>query len=104
MRRVRPTPLLRVVVLAVCLASFATVLSLGAGPGTSHTSLVIVAAIWFIGLEAGLLPGLIELFLLRKAAKRKGTTSSIWFVDAQEVARQERARFHRDTEDNPTLR
>lgn len=107
-RRIRATFLLRCVILLFCVAVFAgalfavTVVKWPIGWGLAVLSALVV--FWFVGLEGGLLPYLIERAAVRRAEKSGRPVSSPWFVDADQERRDEFERFSRATRDNPTIR
>ena len=61
--------------------------------------------LWFLGVEAGLLPALLEHVLTRRAENDStGAVNSIWFIDEDEERRTEWDKHEDDTSDNPTIR
>jgi hypothetical protein len=104
MRRVRATLLLRVVILVACVALFILVLRLGATIGWTLATLVFVGLFWLVGIECGAVPLAVERLALRRAARRGGPQSSLWFVDLDLVRAREIEMHHEDTRDNPTIR
>jgi hypothetical protein len=72
--------------------------------GWTIAGLVFVVAFWFLGLEAGLLPAAIEWYLVRRARKTGKPVSDLWFVDLDQEECERLEGFHRETEDNPTMR
>ena len=102
--RVRATLLLQCVILGAS-ALLVGGLFVVAGTAWSVGGLVLAIAAWWLGLEVGLLPALLEHLLVRRAARADGPVHSIWFVDLDADAGPARdlARFHDDTRDNPTV-
>jgi hypothetical protein len=101
MRRVRASFLLRCVILAASVAVFAGVVLLARSTGWSVGTGILVAIVWFVGIEFGALPFAIERAAARRAASSGRPVTSIWFVDLDEQRRRELQAFHDDTEDNP---
>jgi hypothetical protein len=104
MPRLRPTFLLRCVVLAGCVALVLGVLAIGLGTGWTAATLVLTAAIWLVGIEGELLPMAIEHIVIRRARRSGKSTSSIWFVDLDQERSRQMDGFHDDSRNNPTLR
>jgi len=103
MRRIRPTFLLRCVVLAVSVGLFVAVFKLSSSlPATLATGVLLVA-FWFLGIDGGLLPDLLEYILVRRAGRRQGVVRSIWFVDAEQERDEEREAHEKATSNNPTI-
>lgn len=103
-RRVRATFLLRCVLLAACIALFAGVVFIAQGTGWVLGTLTVVACFWFVGVEGGVLPLLLEEWAERRAARSGKPVASIWFVDLDAQAERDMKDFHDDTRDNPTIR
>jgi hypothetical protein len=93
-----------VVVLTASVIVFVGVLLVMQSIGWKIGGLIFLAAFWFLGLEAGPLPEAIEWFLVRRARKTGKPVSDLWFVDLDQEERERLEGFHRETEDNPTLR
>ncbi len=104
MRRLRATFRLRCVLAAFCIALPACVLILGQSTGWTLGTLALAAILWFVGIEAGLLPLALEYVAVRRAAQSGRPVSSTWFVDLDEQQRKGMQAFHDDTSDNPTIR
>ena len=104
MRRLRATFLLRLVVMFGSVALLVAVVLLGASTGWTTTAVVVAAAVWFLGIELGLLVVPLERLARRSATMRGGPVESVWFVDVDEQRRRARARFEDETRDNPTIR
>ena len=104
MRRVRATFLLRCVILLACLLAFGAVLHFGLGTPWAGGVLVVALVTWFVGIELDVLPLAIEHVVVRRAARRGVPARSLWFVDLEQQRARDRARFHDDTSDNPTIR
>lgn len=76
-----------------------------AGILAGWSAALIVPVLGALGLlEFFFLPELLEHFAVRRAGASGRPVDSIWFVDRDKIAAQERERFERQTEDNPTLR
>lgn len=103
-RRLRATFLLRLVSLVLAVLLFAGLLSLNLSLGMRTGGLLALVVLWFLGIEGGLIPLLIERFVTRRAAAASEPVDSIWFVDLDRRAAAERERTAADTRDNPTLR
>ena len=67
--------------------------------------LTVAAAIGLVSLFV-LHPAvlIIEWLIVWRATRRSDPIPSLWFVDYSDVGRRSLAKFHRDTEDNPTIR
>lgn len=104
MRRVRATFLLRCVILAGSVALVACVVSLAQGSGWSLGTLGLLAVLWFVGIEVGVVPLALEQVAVRRAARSGAPVSSIWFVDLDEQRRRDLEHFHDSASDNPTIR
>ncbi len=103
-RRVRATFLLRCAILLACIAMTAIPVLLGVATGWTATAVLAAIVIWLVGIETDLLPGLLVFLAERRAAGAAAPASSLWFTDVGEERRRRLARFHAETEDNPTLR
>lgn len=104
MRRFRATFLLRCVILVACVLPVVGVLYLGMGTTWAVASVTFAVVLWVVGIETDLLPWAIERVVVRRAEWSGARVSSIWFVDLDQQRANERATFHDDTRDNPTLR
>ncbi len=104
MRRVRASFLLRCIILAVSVGIFIGVYSLVKSTGWTVGSLAFLLLFWFVGVESGLLPSMLERMAVRRAAEGGVPVSSIWFVDRDAARDRAMDRFHEETRDNPTLR
>lgn len=104
MRRVRATFLLRCVILAVSVGLVIGIFMLGLSTGWTLSSLVFLVVFWLVGIDLNLLPLAIEHFAVRRAARSGREVSSLWFVDVEAGRKRNFARFHKETEDNPTIR
>ena len=103
-RRLRPSFLLQCVTLGSCAAVVVAVFVF-AGIGVVTGATVIAAlCLWFIGIEGGLLPSLLEYILTRRAEDSSKPVSSIWFVDVDEQRRAEWDAHSDGTSNNPTIR
>ena len=102
-RRLRPTFFLRCVNLLLALGIFWIAVTVAAATTFTLTTITILAIAWFIGIEAGVVPLLIE-SLITKGAEKTGKTSSLWFYDLDWEHRRERDSFNKDSSGNPTLR
>jgi len=80
-RRVRPTFLLRCVILAACVGLFAAVVYVTRSLWWTAGALTLLSLVWFIGIEYGLLLGWIEHWLSRRAVQSEKPVDSLWFVD-----------------------
>ena len=103
-RRVRATFLLRCVILAACVALFAVAAYLTRSLWFVAATLIVLSLIWFIGIEGGLLPEMIEHWLARRAAQSEKAVDSIWFVDLDAQDDKLRESFHDESSNNPTIR
>ena len=103
MRRIRPTFLLRCAVLAGSVGIFFLVLKLSTSGTFTGTTILVLIAFWFLGIEGGLLPFLLEHILVRKA-ERSGGADSLWFVDVNRERKREFDAHADATSDNPTIR
>jgi len=100
-RRFRPTFLLRCVVLAVSVAIFLLVLNFSTSGTFTKTTIFALIVFWFLAIEAGLLPLIMEHLLVKKAEQSK-RSGSIWFVD---IKRKRKVDAQSDVNsDNPTIR
>jgi hypothetical protein len=66
-------------------------------------TITTLAIVWFIGIEAGVVPLLIE-SLLTKGAEEIGMKSSLWFYDRDRERKRACDSFNKDSSENPTLR
>ena len=101
--RLRPTFLLQLVVLGVSVALFMGVLLVSMSRTMEVGTVVFLVLFWFIGIEAGLLPSLLEHLLIRRTRRQNGAASSRWFVDVEAEHRAEMQRTREGTRDNPSL-
>ena len=102
-RRLRATLLLKTIIALVSVALFVGVVSLASGTA----SLLAVGAIlvlWFIGIEAELLPMAIEALGTERAERGSGRVSSLWFIDVEAESRQELEALRDGVSNNPSLR
>jgi len=103
-RKLRPSFLLRCVTLGFC-TGFAVAVFFIAGMGTiTGSTLIAMLCLWFVGIEWGLLPDLIEHMLTQRAVNNNtGVVNSIWFVDEDEERRVEWEKHEDETSNNPTI-
>lgn len=66
-------------------------------------ALALLVVLWFLGIEADLLPMLIEHLVTRRASQARGPIHSAWFVDAEAKHRLEMEKLREATRDNPSL-
>ena len=104
MRRVRASFLLRLVVLLCSAALFYAAVWLIDSVGWTVAAVSFIVAFWFIGLEGGVLPFLIERSAVERARASDAPVKSIWFVDVDEKDRRVREQAAEDSADNPTVR
>ncbi|MGE0145138.1 MAG: hypothetical protein AB7T19_17775 [Planctomycetota bacterium] len=104
MRRLRATFLLRCVLLIAAVGVFAAVLLVGQSTGWALLILPFTVIVWFVGVEGGLIPLVLEHLAVRRAARTGRPVSSIWFVDQDEQEARNRQKFYDQTRDNPTVR
>ena len=103
MRKVRPTFLLRCVVLAASVVIFLLVLKLSTSVMITGGAVLFLIAFWFLGIEGDLLPLLLEHILIKKA-QRAERIDSLWFVDVDEERKRAFDDHSKGTSDNPTIR
>jgi hypothetical protein len=103
-RRLRPTFLLRITVLAASVALFAGAFAFFDGTVPRVAALLVLLFAWMVGMELELLPLVLEKVAVLQAAGSAREPSRLWFVDVDEEERRERARLSEDLPDNPTLR
>jgi len=103
MKKVRPTFLLRCVVLAASVGTFLLVLKLSTSGTFTGATILALIAFWFLGIEGGLLPLLLE-HILVKRAEGSPRVNSLWFVDVDRERKRELDRHSDATSSNPTLR
>jgi hypothetical protein len=101
-QRYKPTFLLRCVMILAIIVALALVLPSIAISGT----LLLIVLVVFVAPElVGLIiDGVANLLAKRVGRDRDTKPSSVWFVDSDKASKEERERFNRDTENNPTLR
>jgi hypothetical protein len=97
-RQVRASALLKAVVLVGCVGAVVGVLALAATP----LWLLLVPVVWFCCIETDLLAGAIARCWPRHRAG--APIDSIWLVDVEAERQRALADFHRDSQDNPTIR
>jgi hypothetical protein len=103
-RRIRPTMLLRCLALAISLALFVFVfLIFGYGSLLGKGLFVFLIAFWFLGIEGGLLPILLEWLLVRKFTRVNSTLRRL-LLRAEDNDRKALERLLKDSEENPTIR
>ena len=104
-RRLRSTFLLKCVVLAASVGIFLLVLVLWLCNSMTLTAGVILFLIvfWFLGIEGGLLPFLLE-YIIARQARRSEHAESLWFLDLDEVDRKQAKAHAKATRNNPTIR
>lgn len=103
-RRIRPTFLLRCIVLAACVVLFAALLYVTRSLWWITGTLTLLSLVWFIGIEGGLLLEWIEHLLSGRAAQSEKPVDSLWFVDLDAQADRLREEFYKKSRDNPTIR
>ena len=103
MRKVRPTFLLRCVVLATSVVFFLLVLKFSTSVPITGGAILFLIAFWILGIECELLPLLLENILVKKAQRAK-RVDSLWFVDVDEERKREFDDHSEGTSDNPTIR
>lgn len=103
MRKVRPTFLLRCVVLASSVGLFLLVLMLASSALTVGTVLFLLA-FWYLGIEEDFLPLLLEHVLAKRAQRSVGGGDSLWYVDVEKERKRAVDDHARGTSDNPTIR
>lgn len=67
-------------------------------------TIIFLIVFWGLGVEAGLLPYLLEHFLVRKAKRSSEKVNSLWFVDLDQKRKQQFDAHTKATSDNPTIR
>jgi hypothetical protein len=72
--------------------------------GWTVALLVFIAIFWFVGIEAGLLPLVLERIAARRAEQTRKPVSTIWFVDLDQHRALETENFDKATRANPTIR
>jgi hypothetical protein len=102
-RHLRPTFLLRCVSLLLAIGIFLISLALSTGTTVTVATIVILAGVWFIGIEAGFFPLLLATLITRSADKTF-RPSSIWFYDRDSERKDALDSFHKDSSENPTVR
>ena len=104
-RRLRPTFLLQCVTLGFCLGLVVVVFFIAGLGVLTGSTLIAMLCLWFLGIEGGLFPALLEHMLSRRAeSNNTGAVNSIWFVDEDEERRVEWEKHEDDTSNNPTIR
>ena len=102
-RRIRPTFLLRLVTLAISVGIWVAI----AGAATSSPlrvgTLIVLLLGWFVGLEFGVLPSLLERVGAWAYDQQVDATRSIWFIDLDAEERREKERLREATSGNPSL-
>lgn len=104
MRRIRPSFLLRVVALAIGIGLFFVIVKTIDSIGWTVAAVSFVAAFWFVGLEGGVVPTLIERAAVKRAKKSGGPVRSLWFVDVDAKNARVSDQAAEDSRDNPTIR
>ena len=106
MRRIRSTFLLRCVVLSASVGIFVVVLQLSLSLPRNFTigTILFLIMFWGLGVEAGLLPYLLEHILVRRAKRSSEKVNSLWFVDIDQKKKQQFEAHPKATSDNPTIR
>jgi hypothetical protein len=82
---------------------FLIALTLSTGTPVTVATIVILFIVWFLGIEAGLLPLLLATLITRSADKTV-RPSSIWFYDRDSERKDALDSFHKDSSENPTVR
>ena len=106
-RTVRPTFLLRVLILAAFIALFGLLFVFARAQYGALGQLIVLAAaavVWFLGIEGGLLPYLAERWLARRASTQDQPPNSLFFADVDAEQREEQSQAETRGKDNPTLR
>jgi hypothetical protein len=104
MRRVRASFLLRCVILAFSVVIFAAIALVGNSNGWTLGFLAFLVLFWFVCVQGGFLPILIEHLLMRHARISGDPIESIWFVDLDRQAKRTRDDSYERTRKNPTIR
>ena len=104
MRRVRASFLLRGITLIGTVGVVVVIVIFSNTLGWNLWSITFVAGFWFLAIELGLLPLMIEFVLTRRAGASKVPITSIWFVDLDLETKRARHDFERATRKNPTIR
>jgi hypothetical protein len=102
-RRLRPTFLLRLIVLVLSVALFAGV-ALLLLPGTPVWMLGAIFLAWVAAIEVGVLPAALEWWAVKRAASEHGVLRSrLLTYDADVVDAREREERRADVDGNPSL-
>ena len=99
----RPTFLLRLVVLAVCAAAFAVVLRASLWASASIGVLAFLVLLWFIAIEGGALPALLTRLAVRFLPRGGRQRPSLWLVDADAEHGKRMEKLRAQSEQNTSL-
>ena len=102
-RRLRATFLLQLALLLASVAIFALVVVVATSVPVRLGVAFLLLMGWVVGIEMDLLPLAIERVILRRAAGRRGSSPSIWFVDVETEHRKKMERLRAATRDNAAL-
>lgn len=102
-RRLRPTLLLRCLSLLLTIVVFWITFTVVTATGLTRATILTLAIVWFIGIEAGVIPLLLERWITR-SAESAGKASNIWFYDRDAEQKNDLHSFHQDSSENPTVR
>jgi hypothetical protein len=102
-RRVRPTLLLRTVIVAVSLAIFVAVMVALPRLRLNLLFTLDLLLLWFVALELEVLPLLLERAATRWAEEHSGPPRSLWFVDLAAEDAAERDGERTAVRSNPAL-
>jgi hypothetical protein len=91
------------VVLAASVGIFFLLIEVSLPTPITTATVVGLIVFWFLGIEFGLLPLLLEC-LITKNAKRAGRFGRIWFVDTEEEQKRTFDAHIEASKDNPTFR
>lgn len=103
-RRVRPTFLLRLVVLGVSVLLWFGLFAIAASTTIKIGTLLALVALWLLGLEFGLLPALLQRPAAAGYVRHGRESKGPWFVDMAAEERRHRERLDHSLDGNPTLR
>jgi hypothetical protein len=102
-RRLRATFLLRTVILVFCVGIFVAGFFLLASTPLTLAAVVFLVVFWFVGIELGILPMLIEHYATKAAGEDAHRGPSLWFVDLAAKERERVERLREGTKENPSL-
>ncbi len=103
-RTLRPTFLLRCIVLMAIIALVALIAKFASSLHIPMVLFVTLIGIWFIGIEMGVMPTMLEKFLARKAEALENSANSLCFVDLEKERLRDMNEHKKTSSGNPTIR